>query len=177
MEDPKRLVVLKRLTEYLETEITTANGYQHTLTDSVYRGRAFFDQNDPLPAVSILENVDPDRYPRSAGRFGPEHPTQNESWTLLIQGWAVDDKKHPTDPAYRLMADVRKALAKIAYRGDPRQARPPGDLYMLGELLTDFIVEPGVVRPPFEQVSDTAFFWMRVTAGISEDPNDPYNLN
>lgn len=176
METPYRLKVLMDLCEYLQTEIQKTNGYQHDL-QGAFRGRAFFTtKDDPVPMLSILENVDPDRYPPAAGRNGYEHETYNEGWVLLIQGFAVDDKENPTDPAHYLMADVRKALAKIAYRGSPTEARPTGDLYMLGGLLTGFKMEPGVVRPPFEQVSETAFFWMRVTLKISEDPNDPYKL-
>lgn len=182
MTDSKRLRVLKKLTDYLANEVTPDNGYQHDLRPDatsgprVCRGRTFFDDNDPIPLVSILENMDPDRYPPSAGRNMEAHAQQLNRWVLLVQGWAKDDKTNPTDPAYNLMADVVKALARIAQRGDPRDARPAdyGTVYLLGSELDSFVIEPGVVRPPTEQVSDKAFFWLRVTLTMPEDPNDPY---
>lgn len=177
MADPKRLVMLKALSEYLQTEITKANNYEHDL-GFVSRGRMFIDRTMKLPGLSILDNPDPDRYPASAGRRGWEHPTQNEDYVLLIQGWAKDDKQNPTDPAHVLMADVRKALAKIAYQGPPDGAyQPPENVYLLGGLITSLVTEPGVVRPPTEQESSEAFFYMRVSVGFAEDPNDPFNLS
>ena len=69
MADSKRLTTLKRLCTFLATEVTPANGYKHDLSPegAVARGRLFFDSADPLPGISILENVDPDRFPRQAG--------------------------------------------------------------------------------------------------------------
>lgn len=177
MADPKRLVMLKALSDYLQSEITTANNYQHTL-GFVSRGRMFIDRTMKLPGLSIIDNPDPDRYPSSAGRRGWSHPEQNEDYVLLIQGWAKDDKQNPTDPAHVLMADVRKALAKISYRGAPDSAyQPPEGVYLLGGLITSLVMEPGVVRPPTEQESSDAFFYMRVSVGFTEDPNDPFSLN
>lgn len=178
MSDPKRLTMLKRLTAYLANEVSLSNGYQHSLKDAVFRGRMFFDKDDPLPMVSVLDNPDPDRYPAEAGRRGYESPTAREDYVLLLQGWAREDKTNPTDPAHRLMADVRKALAKLQYRGDPTSAPAPDEnVYLLGGLITSLDMEPGVVRPPAEQVSEYAFFWMRIRVGFIEDPNDPYNLD
>jgi len=95
-----------------------------------------------------------------------------------VQGWSEDTKENPTDPAYELMADVRKALAKIVKRGHPTDAAqiPNPDL-MLGGLITGMTMEPGIARPPIEQVSAKAFFWMRVKLQFVEDPNDPYKLD
>ena len=176
--DPKRLVMLKVLSYYLSMEVTTGNGYKHTLTDAVFRGRMNFTTDDALPMISILDNPDPDRYPTPAGNRGYELATGNEDYVLLLQGWAKDDKINPTDPAHVLMADVRKALAKIAYRGEPDSAPvTEGYPYLLGGLITRLSIEPGVVRPPTEQASADAFFWMRISVGFTEDPNDPYDLS
>lgn len=176
--DPKRLAMLKVLSHYLSTEITIANGYKSKLTDAVFRGRMFFTTDDPLPMISIMDNPDPDRYPTPAGNRGYELPTGNEDYILLIQGWDKDDKINPTDPAHVLMADVRKALAKLAYRGAPDSAQYSEEYpYLLGGLITRLSVEPGVVRPPTEQASADAFFWMRISVGFAEDPNDPYDLS
>lgn len=177
MQDPKRLAILKKLVAHLETEVSIANGYQHDLAGCVFRGRMFFDSSEKLPAISVLENPDPDRFPPEAGRKGREAPEQHVGMAVLVQGFAREDKVNPTDPAYYLDADVTKALAKLVYRGDPRAGAPiDPDVYMLGGLLTGIVFEPSVVRPPTEQVSDTAFFWRRVTLQYAEDPNDPYKL-
>ena len=74
MADSKRLTVLKKLCGFLAAEVTVVNGYKHTLTAAVFRGRMFSTNNDPLPMVTILENIDPDRYPRPAGGGGPLEP-------------------------------------------------------------------------------------------------------
>lgn len=176
---PKRLLVLQRLTEYYERVIVDGSDYQHTLRGAVFRGRLVFDTKDPLPAISILDNLDPDRFPSPAGRNGSSHVTQSEEYVLLIQGWATDDACHPTDPAHYLMADVRKATALLARRPDmfAQVASPegrPNEDYHLGGLLTGLSMEPGVVRPPMENVSERAFFYFRLRLRYTEDPNDPY---
>ena len=63
---PTRLRIMRKLTEIL-SGITPANGYKHDLASKVFRGRMFVTVNSPLPMVSIMENIDPDRYPREAG--------------------------------------------------------------------------------------------------------------
>jgi LDH2 family malate/lactate/ureidoglycolate dehydrogenase len=100
---------------------------------------------------------------------------QKDRWTILTQGWTVDDKKNPTDNAYELMADVKKALGKIARvnQHDGDGAYP--DIYLLGGLLVGMEYEAGTVRPPDEQ-SSKAFFWMRVILKFTENVNDPYDL-
>lgn len=175
MADSKRLTTLKKLGEFLMAEVSVANGYKHDLDEAVFRGRMFSTNNDPLPMVTILENIDPDRYPRLAGG-DREHPYTAEDWVLLVQGWAVDDKENPTDPAYELMADIRKALAKLRKRPDPMTADTENPNYLLGGLIAGMTMEPGIARPPIEQVSAKAFFWMRVVLKFVEDPNDPYKL-
>lgn len=177
MADPKRLEVLKALTSFLEAEVTTGNGYQHNLAGAVFRGRFFFDKEDPIPMVSILENPDPDRYPPTAGRNGTQALQGHEGWTLLIQGWTKDDKLNPSDPSYRLMADVQKALARLSDGGDPANLRPAPKHYLLGGLVTYVRPEPGVVRPPIEQQSELMCFWLRCEVGFVEDPTDPYRLD
>lgn len=187
MSDPKRLALQKALTDYLQREVSEGNGYQHDLGDRVFRGRAFFSTDDPLPVISILEDPTPDRFAPVAGNRGPQHGVPVESYVLLLQGWADEDKRNPTDPAHRLMADVRMALAKLANRGEScsmessfgsqSESGASNPDYLLGGLMENIVVEPGVVRPPTEQVSDTAFFWMRVVVSLSEDPNNPYDLS
>jgi hypothetical protein len=174
--ESKRLAVLIALTTYLASEITIANGYKHDLNEkSVLRGRGRVDVDDPLPCISLIESPNPDRFPNRAGEQDNNEAVQRDNWTLLFQGWAKDDKEHPTDPAYELMADLKKALAKIK-RERPEFGVPMyPDIYMLGKLIIGLEWEAGTVRPPEEQ-SSKAFFWMRVILKFSEDVNDPYKL-
>ena len=178
MDDSLRLTILKRLTEHLEYEVNTANGYKHTLKDKVFRGRMTFDEHDPIPMVSILENLDPDRFPRRVGNNdGVGAGLQKDEWIILVQGWTVDDKKNPTDPAYELMADVKKALAKILQGPNPETGIGGHPNYHLQDLISGMTMEPGTVRPPMEQPSTKAFFWMRIVLNVVEDITDPYKLD
>ena len=76
MIESKRLATLRWITAYLAREITPTNGYQFDLSAddrSVVRGVMFRDRTDPLPQVSSLEDLDPERYPRRAGVSSAAH--------------------------------------------------------------------------------------------------------
>ena len=189
MADSKRLLALKRLTAHLESDVSIERGYKHDLAGKVFRGRAKYNHEEEggvgVPLVALLESPDADRFPLRPGwQDGIESATQRDRWTILVQGWVADDKANPTDPAYELMADVKKSLARLLQdrvqqtRAGP-QVNPNYDpeRFMLGGLITSLDIEPGTVRPPMEQVSSNAFFWMRVVLGFTEDTNDPYNLD
>lgn len=167
MTDSKRLTILKALTEHLQG-ITPANGYQHDLSAAVYRGRVAFGNDTVLPAVNILEPLNPDREPRvtDGGLL------QKEDWVLLIQGWVDDDESSPTDPAHLLMADVKKRLALLMK--DPYPTANPA--YMLGNKVAGVFIEPGTVRPPDEN-SARAFFYLRIVLSVTEHLDDPYRLD
>jgi hypothetical protein len=159
--DSYRLVVLKALTAHLET-ITVANGYSYDLSAAVFRGRTVFGANDPETMVSILEA------PRNdSGIFaGSDKSSRAENWNLLVQGWAPDDKANPTDPAYGLMDAVETHLFRLVKPGSDGNPLYP-DEYLLGRtngrtLIADMKIFPGVVRPPMEQVSSKAFFYLPV---------------
>lgn len=162
--DPFRLHVLKQLTACLQ-EITEANGYAHTMTDRVFRGRTIFGQETAVPFLSILEvpiPLDQLRMPGdSALSAGP--------WDLLVQGFVKDDPKNPTDPAHLLMADVRKRL------GMEKTKILDGTILGM-KSVTDMTIGPGVVRPPDADVSSTAYFYLSVTLHLAEDLEDPYGL-
>lgn len=162
MTDPFRLRILKALTEALE-EINPDNGYTHDLRGSVFRGRDIFGEGDPLPMVSILEAVDEKAQlapPKAGG-------TQAGPWELLIQGFLDDDLLHPTDPAHRLMAEVKKRLAQEKVRERQR------NILGMGGKVADLNISPGVVRPPDED-SAKAYFWLRLTLEVVENLLDPY---
>lgn len=177
MSDPFKLRVLKALTECLK-EITPANGYASNLADfnpgdgvmtaRIYRGRAWFGDNDPLPMVSILEGVDP------AFEVGEPHlkaESAGYDWPILIQGWVTDDRANPTDPAYVLLDDVRKRLLREKIRKLPGSHSQP-DPFGLGgtkNRVNGLLVGPGVVRPA-DDVSSTAWFWLTLNLRIVDNP-------
>jgi len=163
VDDPKRLLVLKALTAQVAS-VSVASGYQHDLAGKVWRGRSTFSDSEPLPAVSILEAL-PGDAPAVTSRANSA--VQLERWVLLVQGWAVDDLLNPTDPAHRLMADVKKALGQVA--------QPASTAYLLGGLIQRIEVDPGVVRPS-DAVSSRAYFFLRVTLDITERVFAPYSV-
>lgn len=171
MADTKRLALLKNLTAHLETEVSVANGYHHDIAGRVYRGRTTFSESDPVPCLSILEALNPDRDALEAGR---DKVLQRERWTLLIQGWAPEDRVNPTDPAHILMGDVKRALAKLSAldgMGDPAHAN-----HLFGGLAVGLSIEPGTVRPP-DEVSALAYFWVRIVVEMVESLTDPFDLS
>lgn len=179
---PFRTRVLTALTEALE-EITPANGYISNLAEfdaddgapmkRVYRGRGFFGANDPCPLVSVIEP------PEDAEEVAKQPPSARATpfyWRLLVQGDVPDDKANPADPAYALLADVRRRLAIERDRKDPT-GRLPDPLGLGGKREKNRIEElsfnAGIVRPP-DEISPKAFFWLGVTLKVIEDPLFPF---
>ena len=168
--DPLRLRIQMALSDALR-EITVLNGYKHDLSgaegtagNKIFRGRAVFGDGDPLPMISILEPpLPPDQIPvpdssgSTAGR-----------WEMVIQGFVQDDKKHPTDPAQRLVADVLQRLAI-------EKKRAATDMRILGfKRIKNLIIGPPVVRPPDDLVSAKAYFWVNISIDLAEDLTKPY---
>jgi len=175
MADSKRLTVLKKLTTFLASEITIVNGYQHNLSvaGSVIRGRRTIGSGDPLPCISILEDVDPDRAPSPAGHM---QRVMNFDMRLLIQGWATDDKSNPTDACYNLMADVGKALWKLMDDTNANYLLPATYLTKTYNLIDDIRIEAGTVRPG-DQATELAFFWRKISLAMTESTAEPYRLD
>jgi len=167
MSDTVRLGVLKQLTDYLSTTITVVNGYNNTLTDAVFRGRYWFSSNDPLPMVSILEGMTPDRNPVTAG-YGQD--LQMDKWVLLIQGWVRDDPDNPTDPGHILMGDVKQALGLLRKSLANMEYANTGTAF---EYVTEMEIEAGVVRPP-DVLSERAYFWLRAVVEVVEEMSAPF---
>lgn len=162
-DEPLRLRVLKALTTCLQG-ITITNGYKHDLADSVFRGRVTYGESDPMPLVTILEEPLPEDALASPG----SKQYANE-WRLVIQGFVLDDPINPTDPAYYLEADVRKALAA------ERQRKRPGGggIFGMDGIVDDIVISSPAVRPA-DEISATAYFWLRVNLKVVEDLLDPY---
>lgn len=163
--DPYRLRVQKAVSSAL-AEITPAAGYQFDLSKAVFRGRNVFGESDQLPLVSILEApIQPD-----APRLPDGGTTQNPVWELVIQGFVDDDKWNPTDPAHRLLADVKKRLALECEKYTPGKGY---DTFGMGGRLGKLTIGTGVVRPP-DEISSKAYFWLTINLGLVEDMADPY---
>lgn len=176
MADSKRLVVLKALTTFLETEVSVLNGYDFDLLNAVFRGRPFFDTEDPVPMVSLRDNLNPDRFPSRAGDDDGAAGEANSEWVLLVQGWAkAGDGNAYLDNAENLMANVKKALAKLDDDPPPSATYDRHPSYLLGGLIERLRFEPGVVRPA-EQNSSVADFWLRVSLKFTENVRDPFDL-
>lgn len=159
---PLRLRVLMALTNRLE-QITTPNGYVNTLTGNVHRGRNFFDEDDALPLLAILESGD--EPPQQIQPRG--NTTSKNDWDLLVQGWVDDDKDNPTDMAHYLLADVKKCLAKEL------QALRERNALGMGRVVDAIEFSPGVVRPA-DSISSKAYFWMKLRLTLVENLSEPY---
>jgi len=64
------------------------------------------------------------------------------------------------------LAEVKKALSDAM--------NPKSVNYRLGNLVDSVSVGVGLVRPPDQNVSDKAMFWLTVSVKIIEDISDPY---
>ena len=166
-EMPMQLAILKRLTAHL-AGMTIADGYGYDMACKVFLGRTVFGSTDPLPRLSILEA--PESAPGRAG--GSEQTTRLVSWRLALQGFVADDKANPTDPAYWFKAQVERRLSEIVAEGPNGRPLYP-TAFRLGRLIKGLAIENGVVRPPQENVSDKAFFWLPITIGYAPNTRSP----
>jgi len=62
---------------------------------------------------------------------------------------------------------VKKRLIEERIRDRQR------DILGMGDVVTELRLSQGVVRPA-DEISDKAYFWMRITLGIVENLNEPY---
>lgn len=168
---PFRLLVLQRLTALLEgTSGPDHQGNPISLVGQVFRGRTEFGDETTLPALSILESPNP-----ALGVFAGEKEARAETWTLLLQGWAVDDKQNPSDPAYWLAAAVEKRLSLVTAERDDGSGRPADpDYFLLRHIITTLEVGPHVVRPIDAKTSSRAFFYLPLRIGLAQAVGQPY---
>jgi hypothetical protein len=177
-DTPFKLRVLRALTDALKT-ITPANGYQFDLSDfdpgdgvmtaRVYRGRAWYGDDDPIPMVSILEGINP---ADDVAEAPVDTTTGEANWQILVQGFVNDDPEHPTDPAYGLLADIRRRIAA------EKKRRVGDDLDPFGfgrgkNRITKVFIGSGVVRPA-DDTSAKAWMWLSLTLRIVENAAEPY---
>lgn len=167
--DPFRLAVLKAVSAQLKT-VTPAAGYQHDLddftdeqgrvTERVSRGRTTFGENDPLPMLAILEDIraiDPNN--------ASDVPAAANTFRILVQGFVLDDKAHPLDPAYQLSADAISALVQA-------KADRFNILGLGGRVMSLSIGQP-VHRPGDDDVSPYAYFIFGVNMTVAENLEAP----
>jgi len=167
---PTRLLIHQRLQALLQG-ITSENGYDYELGDAVFRGRIILGADVPAPALSILEAPRPDA---AMDYGGEDYEARRDHLTLLIQGIVENDIENPTDPAYYLEAAVEHRLSRILAT-NPRNGSPLyQEHYNLGGLITQIEIGAPVVRPPENNVSKTAFFFLPVRVGIVGRTDDPY---
>lgn len=157
MTVPFRLQVMQALTATLAAiSPGDDNEFEFDLTDAVFRGRIDFSEGDPLPMMSILE--DPRALEQDEAPAG--HDAIKGPWNLLLQGFVKDDPVHPTDKAYYLLRDAKKAL--VAARTKDTIL---GFACNQSPCITSMTIGAGVVRPP-DNISSKAYFWLPVTLNL-----------
>lgn len=174
MADSKQLRILKKLTAHLEG-INPDNGYVYDLRGKVIRGRSLAPVDEAANTVSILE------FPRQEiwDGVGSMGLVRQIEWTLMLQGWPVDDPENPSDPAYAMKAEVEHRLARLVQEKDNGRGPAYPDEFRLGkhegewELLS-LTIAPGVVRPPEDAASRLAMFYMPLVLGVKVNVADPY---
>lgn len=167
MAESNRLKILNALTNHLRG-INGIDPYEYDLSASVFRGRDRYGDSDPVPLVSILEGKAADY-----GQFADERNTVRlDSWLLMLQGWVEDDPLNPTDPAYRLLADVELRLSDIVATDNRGLPKYPG-IFLLGGLISSLTMAQPVVRPPEDGLSSKAFFYLPVLVGLKSDLSKP----
>lgn len=189
--DPKQLLILKALTEYLEEiegidvqdrdengmPLTNQDGsptlVQKSLLGRVYRGRSVFGQEEYDPFLSILEGKKPDQLPQEVG---DDRLVREEIWHLLIQGFQEDDEANPLDNLYRLKAMVEAHLAKLVMI-DVRNGTPMyPEIFRLGGMVNDMTIGPGLVRPANPSQGGTEAFFLPISVTFVMNVGDPYTV-
>ena len=167
----KRLKILRALTSHLEKTVYDPGGENETTLDKrVYRGRTVFGDEVDLPFIVILEA------PRQLQSLvaGDEKTKRKDEWRLLIQGFAPDDKKNPLDPAYEFLALVEERMSRLVAQKDNGAGPKFPAEFRLGGLVGGILFTNPIVRPPDNDVSDTAYFYMPVTLQVVNDMESPF---
>jgi hypothetical protein len=186
LSDTKQLVILKLMTAHLEgitfdavvptDDFESDNAQQtYTLTGKVYRGRTIFGAEEGAgPFISILEGKKPDNLPPEVGYANLE---RYEDWHLLVQGWMDDDPETPLDNLYRFKGAVESRLAMIV-AVDTQFDRPLyPDIYLLGGLVSEVRIGPGIVRPTTPTPGGTEGFYLPVIVTFAINVANPTDLS
>jgi len=160
---PKQLRIIRKLVAIVEA----TSGYEGT---KCWIGKSVLTAKDSEDTFSLLEAPRP-----VVGSGAAENNVKrNEPWTLLLQGWPVDDHEEPSAPAYWMKAAVEQQLSLIIAElpnGAPR--RDP--IYMLGGDISALTVGQGVVRPAGDSApSRLAMFYLPLIIEMNTDIRNPY---
>ena len=173
----KKLRIMKRLVSLLEeiTEFTYTDDageeitVQYDLAGKIFRGLSVIPAHTAKDALSILEAPRP-VFGDGAGEKGLK---RKGPWTLLLQGWPEDDTYNPSDPAYLLEAACCQQLAKItAVDSEGMDKHPEVTSRFKGDILS-LTIGQGVVRPPEDNVSRLAMFYLPLVVEIATDLEHP----
>lgn len=174
MAEPLQLKVLKAFRDHL-TFINPTNESEGTgaAYDLDLRGKVWFNRNKfgatEVPALALLES------PRPGGSLpvGENKYYRSDTWLLLLQGFVADSDK-TGEAAYWLKAYTEERLARLV-KIDRSSGKPSfPDEYFLGNLIDGLTIEQGVVRPPEENISPTAFFYIPLTVKLVTDSSAPF---
>lgn len=160
---PKQLRILRRLKALLEV----TSGYEGV---KCFLGKTMITAREAGDTLSILEAP----RPIIGSGVGEEKLKRNEQWTLLVQGWPVDDPDEPSAPAYWMKAAVEQQLSLIMAEL-PNGHQRTDYLYRLGGDISSLTIGQGVVRPPSEEAaSRLAMFYLPLILEITTDVRNPY---
>lgn len=163
---PKRLAVIVRLAEVLE-QISKEQGDAFTMAGKVFRNRILIgaEVTENPPALAIIESPRPD----AASFAGEGNQARRDSWTIMVQGIAADNRKNSGDDVYYLCQDVERRLLRISdtkgHSGTPLYP----DVYLLGGMITAIEIAPPVIRPPEAGVANNSFFYLPIRLGMAAE--------
>lgn len=171
---PKQLAILRDLTTHLEAaEGLWEDETAIDLEGAVLRGRKFFADSDFDDVEGALVSILEAPRPIFNDTAGVERVARKESWTLLLQGWTQDDKKHPSDPAYFLKAAVEKRLSRLVEMNDQGEPLYP-DEFRLGGTVIKLEIGQGLVRPPDAAITRYTMFYIPIVIELATDISKPY---
>lgn len=160
---PKQLRVLRKLKALLEV----TSGYEGA---KCWLGKSVITSKEIGDTLSILEAP----RPIVGSGAGEQNLKRTEAWTLLVQGWPVDDPDEPSAPAYWMKAAVEQQLSLIMAEL-PNGRQRDDKLYRLGGDISSLTIGQGVVRPPSEEAaSRLAMFYLPLILEITTDVRNPY---
>lgn len=165
--DPFRLKIQKSLAAAF-MQIKTHNGF---LTDvaAVHRGKNVLGAECELPCVTILED------PPQSETSPPHNSSARSQYNLIVQGFAIEDKDHPTDEIQKLLTDIRLRLALIRMRKGFDIA--PFQLIGKSNRVESLDFDSAMCRPPQVDkesgASQSAFCVIAVRTTITEDLAKP----
>ena len=154
----KKLDIMIALTELLEG----TPGYD--LPGRVFRGRREISIKDVGKGQGALSLMESPR-PQVGDGAGFNEAVRKNPWTINVQGWPIEDRDHPSDPAYLMAEAVEDRLRRVLAVGgsgtidEGLPAYP--EHYMLGNRITGMVIADSVVLPG-DNLSSVGFFYIPI---------------